>query len=296
MSVPRKGVREVSREASSAIAELKKYLPDPVRRIELYDFMMDEVDHAIRSVRDLPVDTRTSFEAYAEQMAAYENASDRLLALLVSGVFHSNTREHDRLWVRCVERLASRQMRTEGGSLLVDLQRYPTLLALYAIGLGAVVSDRADSLARVLGSVTVRDPYQPYRVGVANSARGALNTQAVKHAFSHLQDRKTPISDHLLELLRPLVANFVPSDDEYQELFDEFEYLMGLVHTDGEGRGLGPLGRAVWRWAARDDKPGSFVDRHTAPLIKAGVFKGAESLANARHAYDGTLRASPLRY
>ena len=286
----------MSDETSSAIAELKKYLPDPVRRIELYDFMMMEVEHAIEPVRHLPVDNMTSYEEYAERITTYESASTRLLALLVVGVFHSNTREHDRLWVRCVERLACRKLETDGTSLLVDLQQYPTSLALYAIGLGAVTSDRVGSLARVLGSVTIRESYRPYRVGVAIVTSGALNAQAIKHAFPELENRKTPISDRLLELLRPVISDFVPNDEEYQESFDEFEYLMGLVHAAGEGRGWGPLGRAVWRWVERDDRPGTFVDRHIDQLIKAGVFKSSEHLAKARQAYDDALRTSALRY
>ena len=211
----------MSDETSSAIAELKGYLPDTVRRIELYDFMMKEVEHAIEPVRNFPVSTMSGYEEYAERITTYECASARLLAALVVGVFHSNTREHDRLWVRCVERLACREMDTDGASLLADLQQYPALLALYAIGLGAVASDRADSLARVLGSVTIRDPYRPYRVGVAMGTGGALNAQAVKHAFPDLKNRKTPISDRLLDLLRPLVSDFVPSDDEYQEILGD---------------------------------------------------------------------------
>lgn len=283
-------------DMSSAIAELKRYLPDPVRRIVLHDFMMNEIERAIDPIRDLPVDAAPSYDDYAHWITTYETASIRLLALLVVGVFHSNTRDHDRLWARCVERLASRELEADGRSLLVNLQQYPTYLALYAVGLGAVVSDRVDSLARVLGSVTIRDPYRPYRVGVAMGSGGALNAQAVKHAFPDLENRKTPISDRLLDLLRPLVSDFVPSDDEYQEFFDEFEYLMGLVHAAGEGQGWGPLGRAVWRWADRDDQPGAFVDRHSDLLVKAGVFKSLEDLIKARQAYDRALRTSPLRY
>ena len=283
-------------DMSSAIAELKGYLPDPVRRIVLHDFMMNEIERAIDPIRDLQVDAAPSYEDYAQRITTYETASIRLLALLVVGVFHSNTRDHDRLWARCVERLASRELEADGRSLLVNLQQYPTYLALYAVGLGAVVSDRVDSLARVLGSVTIRDPYRPYRVGVAMGSGGALNAQAVKHAFPDLKNRKTPISDRLLDLLRPLVSDFVPSDDEYQEFFDEFEYLMGLVHAAGEGQGWGPLGRAVWRWADRDDQPGAFVDRHSDLLVKAEVFKSLEDLIKARQAYDRALRTSPLRY
>lgn len=286
----------MTEDTSSAIFELKRYLPDPVRGIELYDFMMNEIKRAIDPIRDIRLDAAPSYEDYAQRITTYETASIRLLALLVVGVFHSNTRDHDRLWARCVERLASRKLETGGSSLLVDLQQYPTYLALYAIGLGAVASDRVDSLARVLGSVRIRDPNRPYRIGVAISTGGALNAQAVKHAFPDLKNRKTPISDHVLELLRPLVADFVPSDEEYQELFDELEYLLGLVHAAGEGRGWGPIGRAVWRWADRDDQPGALVDRHADLLVKAGVFKSLEELIKARQAYDKALRTSPLRY
>lgn len=283
-------------DMSSAIAELKRYLPDPVRRIVLHDFMMNEIKRAIDPIRDLQVDAAPSYEDYAQRITTYETASIRLLALLVVGVFHSNTRDHDRLWARCVERLASRELEADGRSLLVNLQQYPTYLALYAVGLGAAAADRIDSLARVLGSVTIRDPYRPYRVGVAMGSGGALNAQAVKHAFPDLKNRKTPISDRLLDLLRPLVSDFVPSDDEYQEFFDEFEYLMGMVHAAGEGQGWGPLGRAVWRWADRDGQPGALVDRHSDLLVKAEVFKNLEDLIKARQAYDRALRTSPLRY
>ncbi len=286
-------------EIAAAIAELKTCLPDPVRRIELYDFMMGEVTDAMASFRDLPTafsSRGSENEEYAERVTAYEQATARLIHLLVVGAFHSNTTDHDRLWARCVARLVSGTRPSGGTTVLVDMQRYPTLLALYAIGLGSVASDRADSVARVFGSVTTRDPYRSIRVRVVSSILPALHEDAMKRAFPDLKNHKTPISDHLLDCLRAPLSDFAPSDDEYADYFDEFEYLVGLVYAADSGNGWGPLGRAVWRWAQRDDLPSTFVDRHADLLIKAGLFDDRKHLEKTRAAYDGSLKRSPLRY
>ena len=46
-------------ERVRAVEQMKAYLPDPVRRIELYDFMTNEVDKVIESIQDLPIDDLT---------------------------------------------------------------------------------------------------------------------------------------------------------------------------------------------------------------------------------------------
>ena len=289
----------MSDDTSAAVAQLKAYLPDPVQRIKLHDFMMGEVSDAIGSFRDLPMafsSRGSDYEEYAERVTAYEHATARLIHLLVVGTFHSNTSDHDRLWVRCIDRLVSGTSNGGGTTVLVDMQKYPTLLALYAIGLGSVVSDRVDAVARVFRSVTTRDPSRSIPVGVVSSVLPALHADAMKRGFSDLKNHKTPISDHLLDFLRPLVSHFASSDKEYEEQFDEFEYLMGVVYAADAGNGWGPLGRAVWRWAQRDGLPSAFVDRHADRLIEVGVFKSPEALTEARQAYDKSLRTSPLRY
>ncbi len=295
MSFPANSLKDMADEKVPAVERLKKYLADPVRRIELYDFMMSEVDGVIESVRDLPVDVLTGPGWYAENVKAYEKSVARLLDLFVVGVFHSNDAEHDRLWARCVDRLASRDLEHSGNTLLSDMQQYPTLLALYAIGLGGAAADRIDSIARVLGSVTVRKPFQLSPVGVGIGASGALSEDAIKQAFPDLARHKTPISDRLLEVLCPMVSGFVPSGDRYEDLFDEVEYLLGLAYAAHQGGGWGPLGRAVWRCRQRQNYPGALTNRHAQVLIEANVFESDTLLAETRQAYDQQMNASHLR-
>ncbi len=284
-------------EKVRSIERLKAYLPDPVRRIELYDLMMSEIDTVIEYIRDLPIDDLTGYEDYRERVVAYEEAMSQLLDILVVGVFHSRTADHDWLWVRCLDRLATRETKVSGNTLLLDMQHYPTLLALYAVGLGAAAADRIDPIAQVIGSVKIQNPLHSY-LGAASVAKAttALNDDALRKSFSDLDRRATPVSDHLLEVLRPRVSDLAPNYEKYQDLFDEIEYLIGLSYAAHEGGGWGPVGRAVWRCRDRDDFPGEMVARHAQVLIEAGIFDSQEHLADVKQSYDRRMNSSRLRY
>lgn len=296
MSLPASSPEANPDEKVRAVEQLKAYMPDPVRRIELYDLMMSEVEKVIESIKDMPIDDLTGYEGYRERVIAYEKAASQLLDMLVVGVFHSRTAEHDWLWVRCLDRLATREIRLSGNTLLLSMQQYPTLLALYAVGLGAAAADRIDSFAQVIESVEMQDPLHLYlgTASIANAA--ALNDDAMKKSFSDLDRRKTPVSDHLLEVLRSRVSPLVLNYEKYQDLFDEIEYLLGLFYAARKGGGWGPLGRAVWRCRDRDDFPGKMVARHYQVLIKAGIFDSQEHLADVKQSYDRHMNSSPLRY
>ena len=277
-------------DTALAVAQLKRYLPDPIHRIKLHDLVVGETNAAIGRIEDLPMDGKEP--DYAQRMADYEHATAGLLKLLATGAFFSDRIEHDQLWIRCVERLASRALERGGKEPWLAMQQYPTLLALYAIGLGAAAADRIEPIARVLGTIKVQENSGSLPVGAAVSSWRVLNHDIVKRAIDELKDKKTPISDHLLDVLRPAVSDLVPDEDQLQDLFDEVEYLAGLacaVHYDGAG----PPGRAVWR---RDRSPGTLVVRHAKALVESGLFDDQEQLAATRDAYDKSLKSSPLRF
>jgi hypothetical protein len=58
----------------------------------------------------------------------------------------------------------------------------------------------------------------------------------IPRRFPGLERHHTPHSDHFFNLLRPLFRTYVPSDAEYDRLFDRFEYLRTLVAVDLTGR------------------------------------------------------------
>jgi hypothetical protein len=65
--------------------------------------------------------------------------------------------------------------------------------------------------------------------------------------LSGLERHKTPISDCLHQRLREPARSILPADDEYDDLFDQLEYLLGLAFMFAYGRGYAPAGRFAWR-------------------------------------------------
>lgn len=86
-------------------------------------------------------------------MGIYEEATAGLLKLLATGAFFSDRVDHDQVRTRCIKQLATRNMEHLGDPLLLKMQQYPTLLSLYAIGLGSVAADRLEPIARALGTI-----------------------------------------------------------------------------------------------------------------------------------------------
>ncbi len=282
-------------DTAFAVAQLKKYLPDPVHRIKLHDLLIAETNDAIDQFRDLSVDGAVGPQQYAERMNMYEEATARLLKLLATGAFFSDCVEHDRLWARCVGQLANRNMGHSGNVALIRMQQYPTLLALYAVALGAVASDRIESVALTLGTVKADRRGQSWPLSVAVSSWGVLDHDAVNQSIDGFGNRKTPISDHLFDVVCPAVSEIVRDEERIADHFDEVEYLMGLSYMSLEGHGRGPVGRASWRKWQTEQYPGSVVDRHQELLIREGVLRGQGELDEVRRTYNELIRQAYYR-
>jgi hypothetical protein len=110
-----------------AVAELKRYLPDPVHRIRLHDLIVSEVNRAmaVPSTGGQP-----SVESVSEQMHRYEDGSSLLVPLLATMAAFSDRPEHDSLLVDAFRRLATRRREHSGYTVWIEMQLYSALLAL----------------------------------------------------------------------------------------------------------------------------------------------------------------------
>ena len=279
-------------DTAVAVAQLKRFLPEPAQRIRLHDLVIGETDAIIEEVRDLRTDAQITLEQYAERMIVYERATASLLKLLATGAYFSDTEDHDELWVRCIGRLAARTRQRAGTVQLVHMQQYPTLLALYALGLGALAANRITPIARALGEVTIQDDSYSDPVGVAASTLRVLDFEWVRQALPALQ-AMTPVSERLFELLRPAIAEIVTEPQQQEELFDKVEYLLGITYASQLGGGSGPATRAMGplhplsEWSPRPD-----VERHGRILVSAGIFRDEQHPAETCDAYDEYSRRS----
>lgn len=74
-------------DTALAVAQLKRYLPDPVHRIRLHELVIGEINAAIEQFQGLRTDAQVAPRAYAERMALYEQAMSPTMKLLATGAF-----------------------------------------------------------------------------------------------------------------------------------------------------------------------------------------------------------------
>lgn len=217
----------------AAVARIKRYLSDPRHRIQLNDFITLEVDRVIERTSPamlpsmLPHHARTdTAELTRLRLEAYAVASDTLLATAtIAGAWAEP--EHERVWQDALERLGARGSEA-GFKLLLDLERIPATLLLYALGLGAIHADRLNFLSAVLSvplqstnlpagvlAHRVATRLAPYMVWRTGSLRGYERTQL-------------PLNDWLYDQLQQHAQYLIRDTALYTRAFDKLEILIAL--------------------------------------------------------------------
>jgi len=128
-----------------AVAQLKRYLPDPTQRIRLHDLVNGEANRVL----SLPITENfhvpeVTFANVAAPMREYEAASATLVALLATLAFFADREDHDVHIVETLNRLAHRPVQHSGLSLWINLELYPLTLALYGATIGSVAAEQHD--------------------------------------------------------------------------------------------------------------------------------------------------------
>jgi hypothetical protein len=260
-----------------AKAAVKRYVVDKAHRIRLHDLAMDEANRIYEELTGpltggyaLPYHTDVAGNELEKRMKRYEALSEVLCAIITTGCYWGE-RQHLSNWTACLERLSNLPS-VGGNNVWGNLRYYPALLGLYAGGIAALAANRYDTLASLLTTPKVNRwdhevplvlAINPYRVlnhddskmlpGYANSAI----------RFSHYLSTVPCLHEPLLE--------FLPRDAQFEECFDRFEYLLGLVHMDLSARPDERLWGPVGIFAAR----GRGVPRN---IIAASVDQELESL------------------
>jgi hypothetical protein len=289
-----------------AVAAAKRHLADPTAHIRLRDLVHEETERLVAELTDQAFPAHSSLEATDElkqRLPKYNALCEILLSLLVTGCYWGGP-QHAKLWVDSLQRVASSPQSTSGLVYLNKLRNYPALLLLYGAGLAAVASGNYSNLAAVLLQPKIKNdqgdykplPVQVHSISVIETAVGRL--------IPGMDRRHTPVSDYLLGELRSPLRDYTPGDEEYQSIFDRFEYLLALVHADlqrwtsrGEGW-WGPIGCFAWRVEhfQKSSIMGAIGEEmeaagaNWAPL-KAGLFGGSlEQARTAKSKFDTFLK------
>jgi hypothetical protein len=219
-----------------AVARLKRALPNPLRRIELRDLILDhtrDLADALfaaqpNSARDISV-----VNVYLDTMF---EAIRPTLTLLVNGVRYDDG-TYTGLWVEAIQAILDRRTSIAGQMVQTydELRNYPALLALRAMSIEAVRQGKDDVLIALLTMPHWDDPFHAGRSAVAADVLHLLNVldgdvvNALPRWGNNVSGWVFPPSHLLKVVLEDFFVDNGLDAAQYRDLCDEVEYRTGLV-------------------------------------------------------------------
>ncbi len=286
---------------------LRSLLADDRYELELLDRIKREVRRALDAISDDKLlcsgTVPPTLEELLKRVAYYEEIMAPLCIALSTGCYWGRP-AHDKRWRYVVERLADRPP-IGGIDVWIQLRRYPALLAMYAGGIAAAARPNYGAIKAFLIDATIeRDGVitplsrRLYPTAILNQSQG-------RAVLPGMAGNYTPISERLLEVLRPVVQPVLSDPDEYQDGFTRFEYFQSLVVAqfsiqEGESDPWLPLGRYAWHTATdrtiRQLEREVAVDATEWPGIKSGLFSSSGSFKGAAQILDKFVQRSGWRF
>lgn len=238
-----------------AIARLKRYLLDPVRRIDLYDLVLRHLDQIRTAVGLAGAGPVSKVEEYGALLASYLEASRPLLDLLIVGVRHDEEGRHNSLWEEVLDRLLELRQPPAGtfNEEVWKAQHYPALLAMYAMGAASLISGNEGLFIRLGRDHFWKSPFD----SEARAACHLLRPDAVLAWDEvNLLERwsgtrwQQPPSHLVRDDLAAMVADVAPQGGQSQILSDvELRHALLVEKVPGGyGRGLTGEYRGDQHW------------------------------------------------
>lgn len=220
-----------------AVVKLKRYLPEPARRIDLHDLVFGRVALLHQETDQVGPQVQPTGEDIDAAIDRLMKAADPLFVLLANGVRYDDG-SHNDLWVECMQTLLD--LRTTPNGSFWDatraLQQFPAQVALFLMSAVAIAQNRDDLLLRLSTEPTWRDVSFGREPAVASDVlhTSAILGHDVTNALSRWGDGGArwlyPQSHLLRQLLSPLLANVVQGD-RLEDLLDDTEYRIAVVQT-----------------------------------------------------------------
>lgn len=280
----------------SAVASLKRYLPEPRYRIRLADLIEESVERVIEAVSTPLFDVNSpgpNTETVTERVRAYEAACSTLLAMAATGGRWAEEAHYDN-WRHALKRMTTLS-HLSGELMWLGLQRYPATLVLYALGLGALSGNGLQLLGHLLSTEipqadhatkTVSQLLPPHNIFRGFSLRFGSSLKAMQ-MLEGMEGRPTPFSEWIQTAVWQYMSNIIFNSKQYDLAFDKLEILMALsyaFHDDGKAepwyRYWIPLGSFVYRSQTqirilREIEESIATRQHESPFVRSGIFGDA---------------------
>lgn len=294
---------QYSDSTEDPVSKLKRYLSEPRYRIQLEDLVVETVNQVVETIssKEFSAEPEIAGESFTARVDAYERACATLLEMAVVAGYWAE-KDHYVVWQRALDHLVIKN-KVIVHSVWSELIAYPGTLLLYALGLGAVRSERFHFLGQIFATPIYSGNFEytpPPAVDVLPPWCLFPNLHGqgeVAQLLESMEERKVPFSDWLHDKLRPYAKPIIPNGNLYTLLFDKLEILIALSFAYRDTVRIGGL-----FWAPA----GAFVHRrqNTAHIlqeirksieqaqedsifVKSGIFgETAQSCADLTHGLE----------
>lgn len=279
-------------EPEATVAEqFKRLIADPADKIRLDDFVNAYLRQAVQAIGmdKFPVQGQYSDEEFAIRLKAYEEAMVDLETAVIL-LARWATPEQLPLIEKIFIRIGEIDKGDAGLVPWIKLGWYPLQLLMYVGGISALSQGRFDTLKACLLAPVAYSAHggreAPKPVVIAASTP-LLDVGDQFKTLPGMDRRYTPRSDHLLQVLQPILEDQLFLGKSYEQLFDEFEIMLALTYADARGNSAlghvwGPPGRFAWKHSSGYDSS-SYAEFVKAaklqgtkwPALLAGFFQGS---------------------
>ena len=219
-----------------AVTRLKRALPDPLRRIELRDLILEHVKGLVKTLADAEPQSARDAAVVDGYLDAMFEAVRPIVTLLIHAVRYDDG-TYTNLLVEALQAILSRNKAARGQIVQTfdELRHYPALLALRAMCVEAVRQCKDDLIIALLTSPRWDDPFHQGRSTIAADVLHTLNVidGSVVNALPRWGDNSPgwifPGSHLLKTVLRDLFVDNDVEASEFDDAFDDAEYVTGLV-------------------------------------------------------------------
>jgi hypothetical protein len=225
---------------------IAKKLVSRKQDIELQD-LINEESFSIRN-EILGMELSGAEEQFLIQLDQYPQLTSRFIGLVIPLVAFGNEPLHHEIYKNSISRIGALPV-VGSSTWLIELRSYPALLVMYIAGITAVAYKRYDWLKTILlhkgrydlnkySLVPFINKHQIYSV-FGSAERIIPNTSSSNF---------TPANQHVFNLLKPFMMSILPTEEEYTDAFDLFEWLNCLIYIGkNELVTWPPVGCFTWR-------------------------------------------------
>lgn len=252
------------------VSSTKRYLSKPEYRIQLDELFSHETERLIEQIDSSVFAAQGSWnqDEFRNRVALYEAATEPLARM--AGVLGRWGDDNELPLILDILHAIRAHADKVGSGLAawLHLRSYPAVLIFTAYGLGLVHSRRWRVLHHFLSSELHREYHDPKRV-VEMLFLWAWDggNNDYWNQLEGLDHRKTPLSDHLLEVFQEWSKSFVGIAAHFERLFEQFEILASLVYLESsdlaelssalakqssESWVWMPVGRSGWHSSVRE--------------------------------------------